>query len=114
MIKTLFQVIDSKDAAGFAGLFAEECRFRFGNLPEVQGRQNIRNFVQGFFDSVQGLSHEVREQWHVPGGLVYHGMVTYTRLDNSQLAVPFAVIISADSVGIREYLVFADTSGLYG
>jgi hypothetical protein len=39
--------------------------------------------------------------------------VSYRRHDGSELTVPFANILKGSEEGIREYLIFADTSRLY-
>lgn len=113
MLDDLFNAIDAKDSKAFAAFFSGNCRFRFGNLSEVTGVENVRDFVAGFFDSVASLSHEISESWSIPGGLVCHGRVTYERKDGSSLTVPFSNILKMDSAGVCEYLIFADTSQLY-
>ena len=113
MIDKLFLAIDGKDAVKFASFLSKGCHFRFGNLPEVTGADNIQAFVGGFFESIDSLAHAIEESWNVPDGLICHGQVTYTRKDGSSLTVPFANIFKLDSTGICEYLIFADTSELY-
>ena len=112
-LSDLFSAIDKKDSAAFTSFLAGECVFRFGNLPAVQGKANIGEFVSGFFDSIKSLSHEIAEQWDIPAGKVCHGMVSYTRLNGSVLTVPFSNIFKLNDDGIDEYLIFADTSQLY-
>ncbi len=113
MIDELFQAIDRKDAKEFLTFLSPDCVFRFGNLAEVTGNENIAEFVDNFFKSIDDLSHTVSEYWTIPEGLVCHGMVTYTRKNGSKLTVPFANIFKVDSYGIKEYLIFTDTSDLY-
>ena len=113
MIHELFQAIDRKDAKEFSTFLSPDCVFIFGNLPEVTGSENITEFVEEFFLSIDGLSHTISEYWTIPEGLVCHGLVTYTRNDSSKLTVPFANIFKVDSHGIKEYLIFTDTSDLY-
>ena len=113
MLKSVFKSVDSKDAAAFAGFFAADGVFRFGNLPEVVGADNIELFVAGFFDSIAGLAHEVTENWEIPGGTVCRGLVTYERSDSSELTVPFAVVIKIKAEKIGEYQVYVDSSQLY-
>lgn len=113
MINRLFEAIDGKDSRAFSSFLAADCVFRFGNLPAVEGISGIEEFVSGFFDSIDSLSHEVEESWEVPGGVVCHGRVSYTRVDGSVLTVPFANILKGGSAGISEYYIFADTSQLY-
>ena len=111
-IHTLFSTIDSKDSAGFVGFLTENCSFRFGNLEPVCGSENIRNFVAAFFDSIQGLQHQITDVWRTDNSLGCHGMVTYTRHDQSLLRVPFAVILREIDGLFSEYLIFSDASSL--
>ena len=109
----LFSAIDRKDADEFISFLSEACVFRFGNVPLVQGSAHISEFVNGFFASIKSLSHELVEEWDIPGGKICHGTVSYTRLNNSVLTVPFSNILKSNDDGIYEYLIFADTSELY-
>lgn len=112
-IDNIFTSIDSQDAEGFASFLEENCLFRFGNLPAVHGAGKVREFVCGFFESIHSLEHQVTESWAIPGGIVCHGTVAYTRHDMSVLTVPFSNIFKLKDDKILEYLIFADTSGLY-
>ena len=112
-LSNLFSAIDNKDTNTFTSFLSEDCAFCFGNLPVVQGKNDIGEFVSGFFDSLKSLSHEITEQWDIPTGTICHGKVTYTRLDDSVLTVPFSNILKLNDQGINEYLIFADTSRLY-
>ena len=113
MINELFTAVDHKDVDRFLSYLSSDCIFRFGNLPAVKGVEAIREFVTGFFDSIDSLSHQIEDRWDTSDGLICHGRVSYTRKDGSILAVPFANIFKLDASGIAEYLVFADTSQLY-
>lgn len=113
MIQELFKTIDERDSEGFAGFLSPDCIFRFGNAPEVKGRENVKQAVAGFFASIKALSHELETQWETPEGVGCHGTVTYWRKDGSSLTVPFANIFETDSNGIRRYLIFTDASSLY-
>lgn len=112
-IAELFASIDAKEIRKFTSFLAEECTFRFGNLPEVQGVDAIGQFVGGFFDSIDSLSHDLSDIWLVPDGAICHGIVSYTRHDKSVLTVPFSNILKINNDGIYDYLIFADTSQLY-
>ncbi|NJD05022.1 MAG: nuclear transport factor 2 family protein [Methylococcaceae bacterium] len=113
VILELFKAIDAKDARRFASFLSHDCRFRFGNLPEVVGAGEIEGFVAAFFDSIQSLVHDIVEHWHIPGGIVCHGQVTYVRHCGTRLTVPFCNVFKLSADGITDYLIFADTSGLY-
>lgn len=114
----LFAAVDSRDTSAFLKFLAEDGVFRFGNLDAVAGKENVAQFVDGFFASIGDLSHQVSEAWEVEGGISCHGQVTYTRLNGSLLNVPFSLVLKfadGDSrTAISDYLIFADTSALYG
>ncbi len=113
MLSTLFEAIDRKDTARFASLLSPHCEFHFGNLPAVHGRDVIAAFVGQFFASIAGLAHTLDKVWEVPGGMLCHGTVAYTRHDGSVLAVPFANVFGIDAEGIAVYRIYVDNSALY-
>ena len=112
-LEDIFKTIDSRDAAGFAHYFSDIGKFRFANSPVVTGKQAIQQFVDGFFTSIAALEHQLIENWPIEDGQVCHGLVTYTRHDQTTLSIPFALVVKFDKAGISEYLIFADTAKLF-
>jgi len=112
-IQTLFEAIDAKDSAAFGALLTDDCIFRFGNMPPVEGRSEIEHYVRGFFDSIDALSHRLVDIWTHQNAVVCHGSVTYRRKNRTELQVPFANVLKVRDGAIFEYLIFADVSALY-
>lgn len=112
-IERLFKTIDSKDSKTFMTFLAPSCVFRFGNMPAVEGNGDIAATIDAFFGSIDSLVHELYDIWEIPGGIVCHGQVSYTRKDGTVLTVPFANVLKGPEQDITEYLIFADTSSLY-
>lgn len=113
MITELFPAIDRKDLAAFKSCLSDDCLFRFGNQPQVQGSESIGDIVGGFFNSIQSLNHDLIHSWSIEDGIVCHGIVTYTKHDGTSLSVPFCNIFRFKQSKISEYLIFVDTSQLY-
>jgi len=113
MITELFYAIDRKDLAAFKSCLSDDCLFRFGNQPQVRGRESIGDIVAGFFNSIQSLRHDLIHSWSIEDGFVCHGMVTYTRYDGTSLSVPFCNLCKFKQSKIGEYLIFVDISRLY-
>jgi ketosteroid isomerase-like protein len=111
-IKQLFEAIDKKDAALFVSFLAKDASFRFGNAPEVRGRENIQNGVAAFFGGIKGLRHRVRDVWEQDNVIICEGEVTYTRPDGSELTVPFADILRLKGDLIADYRIYMDISPL--
>jgi ketosteroid isomerase-like protein len=112
-IAALFAAIDRQDAEAFAGFVTEDARFVFANLPAVEGRAAIRDFVAGFFVSIRSLSHDVPDAWQAGDTVICRGEVSYTRHDGSVLTVPFANVFRMAGDQVRDYRIYMDASALY-
>lgn len=112
-IAALFAAIDRQDADAFAEFVTEDARFAFGNLPAVEGRVAIRDFVAGFFSSIRALSHVVPDAWQAGDTMICRGEVSYTRHDGSVLTVPFANVFRMEGDKVRDYRIYMDASALY-
>ncbi|MEJ2705538.1 MAG: nuclear transport factor 2 family protein [Sedimentisphaerales bacterium] len=112
-LQPLFDSVDRHDVEAFLAFLSEDATFRFGNAEPVKGKSAIRDVLQGFFSSIKGLHHDVRDAWDAGDALICHGIASYTRHDSSTLAIPFAVILKMKGDLIGEYLIFLDASQLY-
>ncbi len=112
-ILEMYRKVDAMDTTGFVNLFTEDGSFRWANMPPVVGKQNLTAFLNGFFQSIKAISHTDLEYWDLPATRIATGFVTYTRLNDTLLRVPFSVIIKFQGDLINEFMIFIDTSELY-
>lgn len=113
MIQKLSRAIDAMDGAGFATFVTGNASFRFGNLPTVVGKENIRAAVEGFFSSIKGLSHRLTNIVESGDFAFVQGDVTYTRHSGSTLTVPFCNVFRMNGALIQSYEIYVDISALY-
>ncbi len=111
--RRLFAAIDARDAVRFAAFLTADARFRFGNLPEVVGREAIATVVAQFFAAIGGCAHRLIAVWYGPGSAVCEGEVTYTRLDGKVVTVPFANVFALRGTDIASYQIFIDNTPLF-
>lgn len=109
----VFKAIDTFDAEALVGFMTDNAVFRFGNVPPVEGKDRIRPFLDGFFQSIKAIKHDQIESWETEGVILMNGRVTYTRHNGSQLRVFFSNTFKMENGKIREYYIFVDTSELY-
>ncbi len=109
----LFAAIDAQDGAAFVGYLTDDAVFRFGSAPAVRGRAAVQAAVEGFFDSIAGLSHSIDRRFGEDGTLVVEGEVTYTRHDGRKVVVPFVDVFECEGDKIAEYKIYIDISPLY-
>jgi ketosteroid isomerase-like protein len=109
----LFAAIDGADAEAFAAFVAHDGEFRFGNASPVVGRAAVRAAVAGFFGAIGGCRHRMLRSWASPGTAACEGEVTYTRLDGSQVTLPFANVFLLRGAEIASYRIYIDNGPLF-
>ena len=82
--ETLFADIDSMEPDRFAAHLADDVSFRFGNADTVHGRDAVRDVWAGFCETVDGVSHEIVEQFASGEAVIAESNVTYTKKDGWQ------------------------------
>jgi len=112
-VEDMYGIVDTMNAVQLAELMTRDAIFRFANIPAVQGKEAIVGFLENFFQSIKGIAHSELEDWKTGNTRFATGIVTYTRHDDSELSVPFSVILKMQGDLINEYLVFVDASELY-
>ena len=113
-VTDLFADIDRMDANAFASHLSEDCTLRFGNAPEVQGRQAIEDSIAQFFGLIEGLQRRIVEQWESGDATILQLEVTYTRLDGHQATIPVCTLYRRGERFIDDYRVFIDLAPVLG
>jgi uncharacterized protein (TIGR02246 family) len=112
--KEIFACVDRRDAKGFAGFFASNGRFVFGNADPIVGREAIADAVDAFFAGLRGLRHQTLNRWDGPAGTVVEAAVEYVRPDGRTVAVPAVSIFACDDTGlVADYRIFVDLAPLF-
>ena len=112
-VSEVFQSVDKMDTAKFVSFFTPGGLFRFANIPAVEGIAAIETFVDGFFQSLKGISHSNLESWQAGEAIFVNGTVSYLRHNDTTLEVPFSCTWKMLDGLIDEYLIFVDSSALY-
>jgi ketosteroid isomerase-like protein len=109
----LFEDIDSMEPDRFAQHLSPDATMRFGNAPPVRGRDAIRDAWASFCETLDGVHHDIVEQWNVGDATIVEAGVTYTRKDQSRVTVPVATIYRAGGELIDDYRIFIDLAPLF-
>ena len=109
----MFTAIDAKDGATFVSYLTEDAIFRFGSAPPVQGRDAIKAAVEGFFTTIAACSHDISNTLRQEDTLVCEGVVTYTRHDGSEIALPFTDVLEHEGRLIAHYKIYIDIGPLF-
>lgn len=109
----LFAAIDARDTDAFLGYLTKDAIFRFGSAPELHGHDAIREGVDGFFASISGSRHALKNVLRDDRTLVCEGEVSYRRHDDSEITLPFTNIFELDDTLISQYKIYIDIAPLY-
>ena len=112
-IPAMYQHIDAMDVEGLLAHMTDDASFKFANIPAVDGKENIRQFLESFFSSIKGISHSRLEYWKNDNVWFVIGHVDYTRHNDTHLECPFSILLKMDLEKIRDYRIYIDNSELY-
>jgi ketosteroid isomerase-like protein len=112
-LESIGKSIDSLDADKFIQFLTDDCTFRFGNQPEVNGKTATRDYVAAFFKMIGGSRHKVIDFWNREDSVVWQGEVVYTRLDGKQVNLNFVNILKMNGELIKNYLIYIDNTPLF-
>ena len=110
---SLFAAIDGKRAQEFAEFLTHDGEFRFGSQSAVHGQANVAAYVAAFFGMIGGSRHELLRTWDAEDTTVCEGLVHYTRLDGSQVTIPFVNVFYLRDNKIARYLIYIDNGPLF-
>ena len=86
-VAQVFADIDSFDPDRFVANLTEDARFRFANADPVTGRAAVREAVAGFFSSIDGLTHHIRNVYEAGDTVIAQIDVEYVRKDGKTVTV---------------------------
>lgn len=109
----LFADIDTMIPDAFARYLADDVTMRFGNAPLLRGRAACRDAWAGFCGLVDGVQHDLVNQWEVGDTTIAETSVTYTRKDGDRVTVPVVTIYHVAGDLIDDYRVFIDLAPVF-
>lgn len=109
----VFADIDAFDPDKFVAHLTPDVVFRFGNAEPVTGRAAVREAVAGFFATIDGLTHHIRNVWEVGDTAIVQIDVEYRRKDGKTVTVPNADILTYDGDLVRDWRIYIDVAPVY-
>ena len=90
-----------------------DCRLRFGNADELVGRGAIEESIAGFFTTINGISHQIVDQWYVDDTTIIQLEATHTRKDDRQVKLPAVAVWRRGGDRIDDYRIYVDLAPVY-
>jgi ketosteroid isomerase-like protein len=112
-VASVFADIDAFDPDRFVAHLTPEVRFRFANADPVTGRAAVKDAVAGFFATIDGLTHHIRNIWGFGDTVIVQIDVEYRRKDGKTVTVPNADILIYDGDLVRDWQIYIDVAPVY-
>ena len=112
-VAQVFADIDSFNPDAFVAHLTPDVVFRFGNADPVTGRDAVREAVSGFFSTIDGLTHHIRNVWEFGDTAIAQIDVEYVRKDGKTVTVPNADILTYDGDLVRDWRIYIDVAPVY-
>ncbi len=112
LVAGLYSAVDNLDADGVGSFVAPGVTFRMGNFDELHGRQQVIDANAAFFRTIAAMRHTIMGLWSQGQTAICSGTVHYTRMDETEMEVPFATVLTLTGGLIADYRVYVDVSNL--
>jgi ketosteroid isomerase-like protein len=113
-VQPIFSAVDAQQLPEFLGHLTEDVVFRFANAEPAVGRQAVAEAVAGFWTTIDGLTHHLRDSWDSGDVTVVRADVEYQRKDGKSVTVPNADILTfADNGQVSHWQIFIDLAPVY-
>lgn len=107
-----FQMVDRLDPDEFVTWYADDCLFRFGNAPAVQGKPAIVAMLSRFYALITALHHEKTGCWTDADSGVFEALAHFEALDGSHIVLPAMTSLRIRGGKITALLMVMDASPL--
>ena len=111
-LERLFASIDTRQTNEFVGFLTEDALFRYGSNVDVHGRPAIAACVDYVFTTFRASSHKLLRFWDTADCRIAQGVVTYTRLDDAKVSLPFCNVLTMHDNLVARYEIFIDPTPL--
>ncbi|MEQ9617885.1 MAG: nuclear transport factor 2 family protein [Deltaproteobacteria bacterium] len=104
---------ETKDADKLIKFLTDDAILQDGNNEPLVGREAIGKAVGDFFELIGGVKFNVIRRWIHPDSIIVQGEVTFTRLDDSEITLPFADIYYLKEDRIQKLYSYIDINPLF-
>jgi hypothetical protein len=111
-LERLFSSIDARRTHEFVGFLTEDALFRYGSNAEVHGRPAIAACVDYVFTTFRASAHQLLRSWDTADCRIAQGVVTYTRLDEGKVSLPFCNVMTMQNNLVARYEIVIDPTPL--
>ncbi|HVQ95269.1 MAG TPA: nuclear transport factor 2 family protein [Mycobacteriales bacterium] len=112
-VTSTFADIDTMEPDRFVRHLTPDVSFRFGNADPLTGRAEVRDAVAGFFGTIDGMTHHIRQVWELGDTVIIQADVEYRRKDGKAVTVPNADVLTYQGDLVRDWQIYIDLAPVF-
>ena len=112
-VALIFADIDAMDAGKFIGHLTPDVRFRFANADPAIGHAAVKQGVEGFWATIDGLTHHIRDTYEVGDTVIAQIDVEYRRQDGKSVTVPNCDVLKFEGDLVRDWQIYIDLAPVF-
>jgi hypothetical protein len=112
-VAPIFADIDAMDAGKFISRLTPDVRFRFANADPAIGPAAVKEGVEAFWATIDGLTHHILNSWDFGETTIVQIDVEYRRKDGKSVTTPNADILVFQDDLVSDWQIYIDVAPVY-
>jgi ketosteroid isomerase-like protein len=112
-IEEYFADVDAMNLDAFVERHTDDAVVFFNDNPPANGKDEIRATIGGFWEMIDGLSHDIKKRYEDGDTVVLESEVTYSRKDGQQVTVKTASVLHRDGDLVDRLVFYNDPSPIF-
>lgn len=112
-VAPIFADIDAMQPDSFVAHLSEDVVFQFVNNDPAVGRQAVKDAVEGFYQTIGGMTHHIRNVFWDGDVAIAQIDVEYVRQDGKHVTVPNADILTFEGDLVKDWRIFIDLAPVF-
>ena len=112
-VAPIFADIDGMNADNFISHLTQDVRFRFANMDPAIGHAAVKEGVEGFWTTIDGLTHHILKVHEIGDTVIVQIDVEYRRKDGKSVTVPNCDVLVFDGDLVRDWQIYIDLAPVF-
>jgi ketosteroid isomerase-like protein len=112
-VSEYFADVDAMRLDEFIDRHTDDVVVTFANNPPAIGKDQVREAIGGFWGTIDGLSHDIKQRWDAGDTTALESDVTYTRKDGGVVTVPVASFLHRSGDKVDRLTFYLDLTPVF-
>jgi ketosteroid isomerase-like protein len=112
-ITDYYQDVDNLRLDEYVRRHTDDVVVKFGNNPPAVGKEQVRQAIGGFFQSIGGMRHRFINVYEEGDTAILELEIDYTRKDGGQVSVPAMSVLHRRGELVDQLRIYVDVAPVF-